>query len=207
MRALKRHKQLEASNLPLQVAFDRRVLDYIVAELKKSPTVEEGGKYVGYLLQEGSSQLSTLGLELNLPALVVTDFLPSGPNAVRTDVELRPDGEYQDRLFRRLEQIDPEIEHLGTWHSHHCNGLQTLSDGDVSGYHRTVNKRAYRPDYFLALLVTRLPHSTDDVGWIDHFLFARGQNEYDRINDSITIIDCPTRFGRHTGHSADPVRG
>src|SRR6266496_3030509 len=152
----------------VQIAFDRRVLEYIRAELTKSPDVEEGGKYVGYMLREGSPELKAVGLDRDRAALVVTDFLPSGPNAVRTAVELQPDGEYQEHLFRQLEQIDPEVEHLGTWHSHHCNGLPTLSDGDIDGYYRTVNKRAYRPEHFLASLVTRLPRNTDDVGWIDH---------------------------------------
>jgi hypothetical protein len=193
-------KQTRKGHLPVQIAFDRRVREYIAAELTKSPHVEEGGKYVGYLLPEGSSQLGALRLDHDRPALVVTDFLPSGPMAVRTAVELLPDGEYQERLFRQLEQVDPEIEHVGTWHSHHCNGLQTLSGGDVDGYHRTVNKRAYRLDYFLASLVKRLPRDADDVNWIDHFLFVRGLQEYHRITDLIQIVELPTRFGRLIDH-------
>lgn len=199
---MKRHKSKQArkGHLPVQIALDRRVREYIVAELRKSPNVEEGGKYVGYLLSEDSPRLGAVGLDPARPALVVTDFLPSGPNAVRTAVELQPDGDYQERLFRQLEQLDSEIEHLGTWHSHHCNGLQTLSGGDIDGYHRTVNKRAYRPEYFLASLVTRLPHGTDDAGWIDHFLFVRGEHEYHRITDSIRIVEWPSRFAGLIDH-------
>ena len=165
-----------------------------------SPQAEEGGKYIGYVVSEKSPQLRNLGLDPSRPALVVTDFLPSGPNAVRTTVELQPDGEYQESLFRRAETIDSEIEHIGTWHSHHCNGLQTLSEGDVAGYHRTVNKAAYRLDYFVASLVKRLPRSTDDSDWIDHFLFVRRHDDYYPITESIVAVDWPTAFGRIIAH-------
>jgi len=197
----RKSKQTAKDDWPAQIAFDRYVHDYIVAELAKSPDVEEGGKYVGYVLREGSPQIPALGLDRSRPALVVTDFLPSGPNAVRTAVELMPDGKYQERLFRQLEQMDAEVEHLGTWHSHHCNGLSTFSSGDVSGYLRTVNREEYRLDYFLASLVKRRPYNAADVDWIDHFLFTRGQDRFYRVNDLVQIVDWPTTFGGHTGHA------
>jgi hypothetical protein len=185
---------------PVHVLFDRRVFGYMVQELAKCPTVEEGGKYVGYCLSASDPRLRALDLRDGIDALVVTDFLPSGPRAIRTAVELQPDGEYQEALFRRLEQSDPAIEHMGTWHSHHCNGLPTLSGGDIEGYLRTVNRREYRLDFFLASLVTRLPHDADATGWIDHYLFIRGDKDYYRITDAIQLIDWPTSFGAHTGH-------
>lgn len=187
--------------LPVQVLMDRKLYSYIATELANRPDVEEGGKYVGYLLSPSDPRLASLGLASDTPAFVVTDFLPSGPKAVRTAVELLPDGEFQEALFRRLERIDPTIEHLGTWHSHHCNGLQTLSAGDLAGYRRTVNRVEYRPDYFLASLVTRLPRGADDIEWIDHFLFVRGEAKYRRISESIRFVDWPTGFETLTGHS------
>jgi hypothetical protein len=187
----------------MQIAFDQRVIDYIAVELKKSPDVEEGGKYVGYLLRERHPQLKPLGLDPRRPATIITDFLPSGPNAVRTAVELQPDGEYQEALFRRLEAVDSSIEHLGTWHSHHCNGLQTLSSGDVAGYLRTVNRREYRPDVFIASLVKRVPHDVDEPGWIDHYLFVKGDEEFYRITDLVRFMEYPTIFGDLTGHRLD----
>lgn len=187
----------------MQFAIDRQVVSYIITELGKNPQVEEGGKHIGYLLEAGDPALMVLGLEANTPAMVVTDFLPSGPNAIRTAVELQPDGEYQERLFRRLEQMDSAIEHVGTWHSHHCNGLQTLSPGDISGYFRTVNKRQYRPNYFLASLVTRLPQGPEDRGWLDHYVFVRDDGDYYKINDRIKYVDAPSRFGLLTGHAID----
>src|SRR5206468_1732528 len=121
----------------------------------------------------------------------------------RTEVELQPDGEYQERLFRQVEQVDHEIEHVGTWHSHHCNGLETLSSGDVAGYLRTVNRAEYRLDHFLASLVIRVPRDPSDQDWIDHYLFVRGDEEYYRITQLIKIIDWPTRFRLITGHGVD----
>jgi hypothetical protein len=173
----------------------------IAAEVAKNPLVEEGGKYVGHLLAASDSRLQKFGLDHSMPAILIADFLPSGPNAIRTAVELQPDGEYQERLFRQLEQFDREIEHVGTWHTHHCNGLQTLSSGDIAGYLRTVNKTAYRPDYFLASLVVRLPRGASDQEWIDHYLFVRGDKKYYKITKSVKIVDWPTKFGQITGHS------
>jgi hypothetical protein len=169
-------------------------------ELAAHAAAEDGGKYVGYVLSPSDHRLHGLAIEAGKPAIVVTDFLPSGPNAIRTAVELVPDGEYQEAMYRQLEQLDPAIEHLGTWHSHHCNGLATLSPGDIRGYRRTVNRKEYRLDFFLASLVKYIPRSASDAGWIDHFLFVRGDDDYYCINDSIQMIDWPTNFGAHTGH-------
>lgn len=200
MQNLMRRNRTKKGTPPVHVLFDRHVFGYMVQELTKCPSVEEGGKYVGYYLAASDPRLRTLGLKDGSDALVVTDFLPSGPRATRTAVELQPDGEYQEGLFRLLEQSDPAVEHLGTWHSHHCNGLSTLSGGDIAGYLRTVNRREYRFDFFLASLVTRLPRDPGATDWIDHFLFIRGDKNHYRITDAIQLIDWPTSFGAHTGH-------
>jgi hypothetical protein len=195
-----RRSRSKKGTLPVHVLFDRHVFGFMVDELAKRPTVEEGGKYVGYWLTPSDPRFRVLGLKDQKEALVVTDFLPSGPRAIRTSVELQPDGEYQEQLFRRLEQADRAVEHLGTWHSHHCNGLPTLSSLDISGYLRTVNRREYRLDFFLASLVTTMPADPSAKGWIDHYLFIRGDENHYRITDAIQLIDWPTTFGAHTGH-------
>lgn len=182
----------------VEVLFDRRVFDYMLRELSKDLSVEEGGKYVGYLLQASDALLERIGSRARR-AIVIVDFLPSGPNAVRTAVELMPDGPYQEALFREIERLDPAVEHVGTWHSHHCNGLLRLSDRDVSGYFKTVNKAAYRPDFLVASLVTRVPRDVEDVGWIDHFLFVRGSDVYHKITDQIRVVAWPS-FAGILGH-------
>ena len=60
--------------MPVQVAFDERVLAYITAELKRSPNVEEGGKYAGYLLPMDAPQLRAFDLDREQAAFVVTDL-------------------------------------------------------------------------------------------------------------------------------------
>lgn len=201
-RKLNRYQRLPIQKFPheLEIIFDRSVSSYILEELRKHPAVEDGGKYIGYVCKPGDSTLQKFDVNPRAHALVITDFLPGGSKAVRTAVEFMPDGEYQEILFRRAEKLDPAIEHLGSWHSHHSNGLQTLSPGDVEGYFRTVNKAHYRPDFFLASLVKHIPNNSESLGWIDHFLFVRGVDEYFLATDHIRIIEWPSTFGAHTGH-------
>ena len=183
----------------LEILFDRQVFKYMVQELSRDPSVEEGGKYIGYNLAAGDPFLNRLGLGC-VRAVLIVDFLPSGPNALRTSVELMPDGRYQEGLFRRVERLDPRIEHVGSWHSHHCNGLETLSSGDIRGYFKTVNKAAYNLDFFIASLVKHVPQRSNSAHWVDHFLFARGVTEHHLVTDRVRIVEWPTIFGALTGH-------
>jgi len=187
---------LEHASSHCEVVFDRHVSEYIIDELQRYPTSEEGGKYIGYVDLNPQSR----GRDRNY-RVVITDFLPGGPNAKRTAVEFLPDGEFQERLFRQAESRDRNIEHLGSWHSHHCNGLDRLSGGDIEGYFKTVNKRAYRPDVFVASLVKHVPRHLHDTDWIDHFLFVRNEESFYRITRDIKIADHPSSFGDITGHS------
>lgn len=171
-----------------RVEIDPRVLSYMLDELQKYPDQEEGGKYVGYVgsgpPEEGPSGSSAQN-ESGPLCVSIVDFLPGGPRAVRTAVEFMPDGDYQETLFRLLERENDAVEHVGSWHSHHCNGLPTLSDGDVDGYFKTVNKRNYRPHCFVASLVKRVPGGPEESDWIDHFLFVKGHQEYYRITPQL----------------------
>ena len=195
MSRLKSHRQANTmvEQLPanFEVVFDGHVVDYILHELRRYPTSEEGGKYVGYIEP-------SLG---HAHRVLITDFLPGGPNAKRTAVEFFPDGEFQERLFREAETRDRTVEHLGSWHSHHCNGLDRLSDGDIEGYFKTVNKAAYRPDVFVASLVKYIPHRKSDRHWIDHFLFIRNHDSFYKITDYVGTTSSPSKFTDITGHS------
>jgi hypothetical protein len=179
-----------------RIAFDRHVFEYMLHELGRYPNSEEGGKYLGYI------QAPKVGADSNFsPTIIITDFLPGGPNAKRTAVEFFPDSEFQEGLFRKAERRDPEIEHVGTWHSHHCNGLQELSGGDIAGYFKTVQKRDYRPEVFIASLVKRLPRNSRDTDWLDHFLFARGDKQFYKITSEIILVDSRSKFLDITGHN------
>jgi len=184
-----------------EVIFDRHIFDYILHELERYPSSEEGGKYIGYIELASPSRRKDRDYRV-----VITDFLPGGPRATRTAVEFLPDGEFQEKLFREAERKDEHIEHLGTWHSHHCNGLNRLSGGDIEGYLKTVNKAAYRPEVFVASLVKHLPTSARDVNWIDHFLFVRNHDHFYKITHDVTIADSPANFGEITGHALQKDR-
>ena len=179
-----------------EIVFDRRIFDYILQELHRYPSSEEGGKYIGYI--------DLTDRHRGKDRVIITDFLPGGPNATRTAVEFLPDGEFQEQLFRRTEKRDANIEHLGSWHSHHCNGLDRLSGGDIEGYFKTVNKPAYRPDVFVASLVKHLPRNPHSSDWIDHFVFIRNHDRFYKITSHVTIADAPTNFGDITGHLSAP---
>jgi hypothetical protein len=195
-RRAERGSMLENIPSHVEIIFDRHVFEYILHELHRYPTSEEGGKYIGYIDLTKQNRSGDRNYRV-----IITDFLPGGPNARRTAVEFLPDGEFQEKLFRQAESMDSNVEHVGTWHSHHCNGLDRLSGGDIEGYFKTVNKRAYRPDVFVASLVKQLPRHAHDSGWIDHFLFVRNEECFYKITGDITIADFPSRFADITGHS------
>jgi hypothetical protein len=124
----------------------------------------------------------------------VTGIIEAGPQARRSAVRFFQDGAYQEQVFRKIEDHHPEIEHLGNWHTHHVNGLQHLSDGDVETYHRTVNHPYHNTPFFYALLVTAKHRSSDPLGryTLKHYIFRRGDERiYELRRDQIGIIDAP----------------
>jgi hypothetical protein len=127
-------------------------------------------------------------------AIQVTGIIEAGPQARRSSVSFFQDGEYQERVFRKIEDHHREIEHLGNWHTHHVNGLQTLSGGDIETYHRTVNHRSHNAPFFYALLVTEKNRSSDPLGryTVKHYIFRRGDERiYELRRDQVEIVDTP----------------
>jgi hypothetical protein len=174
---------------PRTIAVDVTIRPEVVQESRDwiagSPAAEVGGKYVGRIHgsfdRTGPDWLPALQSGIRLE---VIHHLDAGPEAERTATYHRPDGHYQERVFRAIEARHADVRHLGSWHSHHPNGLGTLSQGDVLGYARDVNSANHSHDLFLASL------ATDDrgLGAARHFLFVRGQDEYFEIDPrSITV--------------------
>lgn len=176
----------------ITVNFDRRVLEWILSETSKHPESEEGGKYIGHM--------KVSEIDHDAISVTINDFLPGGPRAKRTAVEFMPDGEYQESLFRQVERLDSDVEHLGSWHTHHCYGLDRLSSGDIKGYFRTVNKRDYRPNIFVASLVKFIPRHPKSESWIDHFLFVRGDDNYYTITNEVRLTSTSPLSLGITGH-------
>jgi hypothetical protein len=141
------------------------------AECDKYPTVETGGRLLGFYNQ------TRKGLWIEVRAV-----LPAGPKARRTAISFFNDGEYQERLFRSIEAKHPQIDHLGNWHSHHCNGLETLSDGDRTTYVNTVNSPKHNTDFFLSLLVIK-----PDNYKLKAFLAFRRSSQISEVTDSLDV--------------------
>lgn len=146
----------------LTVSIPQIILDGIFNECDRYPDEETGGRLLGFYTWHG------VDLNIDVQALI-----EAGPNARRTAVSFFQDGEYQERVFRAVERRHPKIEHLGNWHTHHPNGLRTLSDGDCATYRKCVNSPNHNTDFFYALLVTHSnPGGTMRYG-VRHFVFVR----------------------------------
>jgi hypothetical protein len=150
---------------------------------------ETGGRVIG-TFQEHRGKL----------AIKVTGIIEAGPQARRSAVSFFQDGEYQEKVFRKIEDHHPEIEHLGNWHTHHVNELQHLSGGgrdgggDIETYYRTVNHRNHNAPFFYALLVTTKQRSSDPLGRysVKHYIFRRGDERiYELRRDQVEIVDAP----------------
>jgi len=133
----------------------------------------------------------------------VTGIIEAGPQARRSAVSFFQDGEYQEQVFRKIEDQHREIEHLGNWHTHHVNGLQHLSDGDIETYYRNVNHRNHNTSFFYALLVTAKHRSSDPLRryTVKHYLFRRGDERiYELHGRQVEVVDAPLIWPTDVGH-------
>jgi hypothetical protein len=124
----------------------------------------------------------------------VTGIIEAGPQARRSPVSFFQDGEYQERVFRKIEDHHREIEHLGNWHTHHVNGLDRLSEGDIETYYRNVNHSSHNTPFFYALLVTAKHKSSDPLSRyaVKHYIFRRADERiYELHRDQVEIVDAP----------------
>jgi hypothetical protein len=134
----------------------------------------------------------------------ITGIIEAGPQARRSAVSFFQDGEYQEQVFRKIETNHRDIEHLGNWHTHHVNGLQHLSGGDIETYHRTVNHRNHNASFFYALLVTAKHRSPDPLSRyaVKHYIFRRGDERiYELRRDQVEIVDAPLIWPERAQHA------
>jgi hypothetical protein len=163
------------------VTIARGALESIFDECDQYDSHETGGRLVGTYAKQGSNyDIQLLGV------------LGPGPQAQRSATSFFQDGDYQERLFRSIEEKHPDIEHLGNWHTHHVNGLATLSHGDHATYHRIVNHDKHNTDFFYALLVVRKNHGGDPRYEVKHHFFRRGDDRvYETSVDHVRLVDRP----------------
>lgn len=138
--------------------------------------VEEGGKLIGNILRSKNKII-----------INAFSFIDSGPNVSNSLTHIIPDGEHQENLFRLIEGYDHTIEHIGSWHSHHCNNYKNLSKGDIEGYYASVNNQNFNLNWFFAILVLGIDNNQLQNRF---FLFQRGYNNYVEISpDNINLLN------------------
>jgi proteasome lid subunit RPN8/RPN11 len=165
----------------VSISFSKAALESIFDECDRYEFDETGGKIIGTYEKKGAKY------KVN-----VRDVIDPGPRATRSPTSLFQDGEYQEKVFRAVEQEHPEIEHLGSWHTHHVNGLPTLSSGDRATYQRIVNHDQYNLDFFYAFLVVRKTPGQPKRYEIKHYFVYRNDNEiYEIPEEQIQFTDFP----------------
>jgi hypothetical protein len=157
------------------------VAERFTREIHSHPKVEVGGKYLGFV--RGEARCATTEerlLALSRLTFEITDYLDDGPKAERTPSYHRGDARWQTAEFRKHEARDPDIEQLGSWHSHHPNGLRTLSSGDIRGYQETVDDPGHNHDFFFVSLGVDL----DGFATAKHYVFVRGSWQFFEVPPS-----------------------
>jgi hypothetical protein len=170
------------------ITIARGALESIFDECDKYDADETGGRLLGtYRHDNGRYEIEVKGI------------LEPGPNAQRSPTFFLQDGDHQEKLFRAIEASHPEIEHLGNWHTHHVNGLPTLSGGDKTLYFKTVNHEKHNTDFFYALLVTSKNRNGNPRYAVKHFVFRRSDTAICEIPAAdVRLVDIPVlRPPRH----------
>jgi hypothetical protein len=173
---------------PVSVSIAKGGLESIFDECDRYDTDETGGRLVGTYRKKG--------IHFDIQ---VSGVIGPGPNARRSTTSFFQDGDYQERIFRSIEEGHPKIEHLGNWHTHHVNGFPTLSDGDKATYFKTVNHDKHNTDFFYALLVVRKNHGRGPRYDVKHYFLHRGDDTVYEIPDTaVQIVDMPILWPLHS---------
>jgi hypothetical protein len=169
------------------ISFPRKAMEAVFTECDKYDLDETGGRIVGTYQKKGQQY-----------DIFVLGIIDPGPNARRSPTSFFQDGEYQERVFREVEKQHPDLEHLGNWHTHHVNGLATLSSGDRATYQRIVNHEKHNTDFFYALLVVRKTPHRNQRYEVKHYVVFRDDDRVHEIPDSqISIINDQDSGSRH----------
>jgi hypothetical protein len=176
------------------VTIARAALESIFDECDQYDSHETGGRLIGTYQKKGAHY-----------SVQLSGVLGPGPAAKRSSTSFFQDGDYQERVFRSIEEKHPDIEHLGNWHTHHVNGLATLSQGDHATYQRIVNHDKHNTDFFYALLVVRKNHGRDPRYEVKHYFFCRDDARvYETPGGKVRIVDTPIVWPISAGHPPSP---
>ncbi len=173
-----------SKNPKVTVSFPRKAMEAVFNECDKYDLDETGGRIIGTYRKKGKQyEISVLGI------------IDPGPNARRSPTSFFQDGEYQERVFREVEKEHPDLEHLGNWHTHHVNGLPTLSSGDRATYQRIVNHDKHNTDFFYALLVVRKTlHHHQRYEVKHHVIFRNDDTIYEIPGSQVSIVETTDQY-------------
>lgn len=168
------------------VSIAKEALESIFDECDQFDSHETGGRLIGcYEQKEGKYSIRLLGV------------IGPGPNAERSATSFFQDGEYQEKIFRSIEERLPEIEHLGNWHTHHVNGLPSLSSGDKATYQRIVNHDKHNTDFFYALLIVRKTPGRSQRYQVKHYFFRRNTDAiYEVADEDVRVMEIPAVWSK-----------
>ena len=168
----------------VEVHFPATALAKVFDECDRHNVDETGGRLIGTYAINSDECL----------VIHVTGVIEPGPKTRRTATSLFQDGEFQSSIFRKVEAEYPEVEHLGSWHTHHVNGYPTLSAGDRTTYRRTVNHKKHNTQFFYALLVVNRCDAGGSLNRynIRHFILFRDDPIiYEIPVEAVKITDRP----------------
>jgi hypothetical protein len=178
-----------SKKLEVDIYIPKDALTVVFDECDQYDFDETGGRLIGSYQKKG-----------NKYTIEVSGVIDPGPNARRAPTSFFQDGDYQEKIFRSVEEKHPQIEHLGSWHTHHVNGLTTLSSGDRSTYQRIVNHRLHNTDFFYALLVIEKKINSKQRYVIKHYFIRRDDATIYEIPDSkIHIVEKLLVWPSHSG--------
>ena len=173
------------------VSIPKDALESIFDECDQFDVDETGGRVIGRYKKHGGGY-----------AIEVLGVIGPGPQARRSSTSFFQDGEYQEQIFRSIEQAHPDIEHLGNWHTHHVNGLATLSGGDKSTYRNIVNHDKHNTDFFYALLVVRKNSGRSARYDIKHYFLRRGEDTiYEIPHSDVHLVHTPVLWPQSPDHA------
>lgn len=173
-------KRKKLKDLQVKISICKEILEAIFDECDANNVNETGGRIIGYCSQK-SNKLD----------MKVCGLIGPGPNARKSPTSFFQDGVYQETVFRSIEAEHPALEHLGNWHSHHVNGLNMLSSGDIDTYTKIVNHEKHNTDFFYALLVVAKNHTSNhqERYLVRHFVFKRGESLiYEIPNTQVNVL-------------------
>lgn len=172
----------------VHVVLPKAALETIFDECDHYDQDETGGRILGTYEQRGGKLFIT-----------VSGIIEPGPRARRTATSFFQDGEYQETVFREIEEREASIEHLGNWHTHHVNGYPNLSGGDIETYRRIVEHENHNTDFFYALLVVAKHHGKESLARyaFKNYVFRRGDSRiYEIDRRAIKVVDAPIIWPR-----------